>query len=150
MKKFRVLVAVPNEAALASYREVLTRNGFEVDTTTNGLDCVAKLRCLRPDVLALDPDLPWGENDGVLSVMQEESDVPYTPMLFLYSRMDYARLDRKGAEHQVAVPLNAQCIQMLASMRLRTKRRPDTATAGRSGCNGRAGAADRRSRVQPT
>jgi len=61
----RVLIADPDERVLTSYREFLWQEGFEVDTVTNAIDCVARLRERVPDVLVLDPDLPWGGGSGV-------------------------------------------------------------------------------------
>jgi CheY-like chemotaxis protein len=112
MKPARILVAVPDEAVLALYRDSLVRDGFEVKTATNGLECVAKLRGFRPDLLALDPELPWGGSDGVVALMLEGTDVPNVPTVFLNARTGPGGLDRKGA-----VRLNAHCVKMLASLK---------------------------------
>jgi CheY-like chemotaxis protein len=69
----RVLIADPDSSLALLYAEVLERSGYEVKLTTSGLDCLARLRSFRPDVLVLDPNLPWGGGDGVLALMQEES-----------------------------------------------------------------------------
>jgi len=77
------LLADTDETLLVSYREHLCREGFQVATATNGLDCVAQLRSFVPDVLVLDPELPWGRGDGVLAVMHEDADVPVVPVMVL-------------------------------------------------------------------
>ena len=79
----RVLLADPDETLLASNRSFLSRNGFKVATAANGLDCLAKLRDFKPDVLVLDPEMAWGQGDDVLALMQEEADVPNVPVLLL-------------------------------------------------------------------
>jgi DNA-binding response OmpR family regulator len=79
----RILIADKDESLLATYREFLLRDGFDVVTATDGLDCVAKLRAFEPDVLVLEPELPWGTGEGVLAMMYEEADVPLIPVMIL-------------------------------------------------------------------
>ena len=71
----RVLMADPDECLPLAYRESLSREGFELVTAASGLECVARLRERVPDVLVLEPQLPWGGGDGVLAMMGEVSDV---------------------------------------------------------------------------
>jgi DNA-binding response OmpR family regulator len=59
------------------YRLFLVERGFAVETASDGLECLAKLRRLDPDLLILDQDLLWGGADGVLAWMRESaSDTP--------------------------------------------------------------------------
>ena len=80
---YRILLADRDEALLAEYREYLLRDGFDVITAIDGLDCVAKLRRCRPEALVLDPGLLWGDGEGVLAMMHEEADVPLVPVMVL-------------------------------------------------------------------
>lgn len=43
------------------------------------------MRSFRPDLLVLDPDLPWGQGEGVLSLM-EDGDLPVVPVVIVSSR----------------------------------------------------------------
>ncbi len=79
----RVLIADKDESLLETYREFLLRDGFDVVTAADGLDCVAKLRAFTPDVLVLEPQLPWGTGEGVVAMMYEEADVPLIPIMVL-------------------------------------------------------------------
>lgn len=79
----RVLIADPDEYLVDSYRTCLEQHGFEVLVATNGLECVERLRNSAPDVLVLEPALPWGGGDGVLAMMREEPDVPRIPVIAL-------------------------------------------------------------------
>lgn len=79
----RVLIADPDTRLLHEYEDHLTRNGFRVATASTGLECVAQLRRFTPDVLILEPDLPWGWGEGVLAMMYEEADVPLVPVMAL-------------------------------------------------------------------
>jgi DNA-binding NtrC family response regulator len=53
------------------YRKFLGERDYEVETASDGLDCLAKLRQRMPAVLVLDLELPWGGGDGVLAWLRE-------------------------------------------------------------------------------
>ncbi len=91
-KAIRVLIADPDEALLGQYREHL-REDFEVDTTLSGLECVDRLREQVPDVLVLEPQLPWGGGDGVLAMMHDVLDLATVPVMILTSCSDSKVLD---------------------------------------------------------
>jgi DNA-binding response OmpR family regulator len=109
----RVLLADPDGALLAAYRSYLRREGFEVAVARDGLDCLAKLRRFAPDVLVLDPDLPWGRGDGVLALMHEEADVRVIPVVALAAR-DTA----DGKDHIGPFPVNVYHVKPLSPDRL--------------------------------
>ncbi len=48
--KNRLLIADRNAEPCEVYRRFLTERGYEVETSTDGLDCLAKLRQVRPVV----------------------------------------------------------------------------------------------------
>jgi DNA-binding response OmpR family regulator len=83
----RVLFADPDESLLALYRERLL-NDFDVATVPNALKCVQRLRLVVPDVLVLEPELPWGGGDGVLSVMRDEPPLAHIAVMILTSCRD--------------------------------------------------------------
>jgi len=79
--KQRLLIADRNVELCQVFRRFLTERGYEVETCTDGLDCLAKLRQLLPAVLVLDLELLWGGGDGVLAWLREESPAPGFPVL---------------------------------------------------------------------
>jgi CheY-like chemotaxis protein len=99
MSPVRVLLAGPNNYRWRSYQETLDAAGFTTGFTSNGLDCVAVLRAFRPNVLVLDPNIPWGGGDGVLAVRHEEPGLNQNLVMILtagcepsllYRMSDYA------------------------------------------------------------
>jgi hypothetical protein len=42
-------------------------------------------------LLVLEPELPWGQGEGVLALMEEEPDVPNVPVLILSAHLERAR-----------------------------------------------------------
>ena len=90
----RVVVADPDESLHPVYRELLSREGFEVVAAVSGLDCVARLLQRVPDVLVLEPLLPWGGGDGVLAMMSENPALAIVPVMVLTSCRDPHVLNR--------------------------------------------------------
>ena len=91
-KDIRVLIADPDESLLAEYQEH-SRDDFDVVTAPNGLECVDRLREQVPDVLVLEPQLPWGGGDGVLAMMHNVLDLAAVPVMLLTSCSDPSVLD---------------------------------------------------------
>ena len=77
---------MPNCASVI--RRFLTERGYEVETSTDGLDCLAKLRQVTPAVLVLDLKLLWGGGDGVLAWLREENRAPRIPVLLTATAAD--------------------------------------------------------------
>lgn len=99
MNIVRVLVADCDPYVLDGYRDGLTQDGLTVATAADGLQCLAQLRQFRPDVLVLDPSLPWGGGDGVLAVMHDDAELPQIPVIVLANRQDRGSLYRLAQFH---------------------------------------------------
>ena len=67
-----VLVADGDAGWLGLCLRLFATLGCEVETATDGLDCLEKLRRQAPGVLVLDLALRWGGADGVLAWLREE------------------------------------------------------------------------------
>ena len=115
-----VLIADSDEYLLDNYREYLEQHGFEVTTVTTGLECVERLRDCAPDVLVLEPSIPWGWGDGVLAMMHEDPDIPLVPVIVLtygYDRgllyrlapLPHRRLPDQAAERETINPADTVC-----------------------------------------
>lgn len=79
--KQRLLIADRDAELCEVFRLFLTERGYEVETATDGLDCLAKLRQVTPAVLVLDLELHWGGGDGVLAWLRDESPAPKIAVL---------------------------------------------------------------------
>ena len=71
-----------DEQSLDRFRAYFAGQGYEVLTCGDGLSCAAALRSGSPDVMVLDPDLPWGSGEGVLALMGD-GDLPAVPVILL-------------------------------------------------------------------
>jgi CheY-like chemotaxis protein len=76
-----VLVADDDAELCQIYGMLLVERGYEVETATDGLDCLRKLRRRQPTVLVLDLELRWGGGDGVLAWLREEDPTGSVPVI---------------------------------------------------------------------
>ena len=97
MTDIRVLIADADRKLLGRYEFFLEESGLEVAIASTALECVELLRDFEPDVLVLEAELPWGQGDGVLDLVQTEPDVPVRPVIVLSSRPDAEGHHRVGA-----------------------------------------------------
>jgi DNA-binding response OmpR family regulator len=67
-----LLIADGDARLCAIYQKFITERGYEVETASNGLDCLAKLRRATPAAVVLDLELHWGGGSGVLAWLREE------------------------------------------------------------------------------
>jgi DNA-binding NtrC family response regulator len=71
--KQSLLIADGDAASRDLYGTLLTAQGYEAETASDGLDCLSKLRRTMPAALVLDLELRWGGGEGVLAWLREES-----------------------------------------------------------------------------
>ena len=76
-----VLVADGDAELCELYQMFLSDYGYEVETATDGLECLKKLREIRPSVLVLDLELHWGGADGVLAWLRQEHFLSELPVI---------------------------------------------------------------------
>src|SRR5262249_45535611 len=67
-----LLIAESDAEPCDVYRRFITERGYEVETASDGLDCLAKLQRATPAAVVLDMNLPWGGGSGVLAWLREE------------------------------------------------------------------------------
>ena len=76
------LLMADGDAELCNlYRQFFTKRGYEVESSSDGLDCLRKLRQVTPAVLVLDLELRWGGGEGILAWLREENPAPGIPVI---------------------------------------------------------------------
>jgi len=60
------LIADNDVRCRGELRRFLSNSGFLVAAVANGLECLAQLVALEPDVLVIAMEIPWGGGDGVI------------------------------------------------------------------------------------
>jgi len=83
-----ILIADGDAKLCDVYRRFFVERGYEVESASDGLDCLMKVRQVMPAVVVLDLELRWGGGDGVLAWLREESPAPGMPVV-LTARAGY-------------------------------------------------------------
>lgn len=68
----QLLIADSDSTLTCLFRSFFTRQGFDVETTNDGLQCLSSTLQHQPDILVMSYKLPWGGGDGVLARLREE------------------------------------------------------------------------------
>ena len=66
-----LLVAEEPSPSRDALRQFLSGCGFDVVTADDGLDCLARLRELEPELLVADWELPWGGAAAVVAYLNQ-------------------------------------------------------------------------------
>lgn len=130
----RVLVVEdePDIAALVAYQ--LTREGFRVETASNGNDALGSVRREIPDLVVLDRMLPGLSGDEVLRQLKQEPATRGIPVLVLTARREQAdRIDglELGADDYLTKPFSPRELVLRVRAILRRMREPAVAAGGR-------------------
>jgi DNA-binding response OmpR family regulator len=81
--KQTVLIADGDAELCDLCRRFFMTHGYDAETSFDGLDCLAKLLQLKPDVLVLDQSLHWRGAGGVFASLGKESLMPGIPVILL-------------------------------------------------------------------
>ncbi len=94
MTSARILIADPDTFLLSEHGDYLRQCGATVATAADGLECLQRLRDFQPDVLVLEPAIPWGGGDGILAVLQDQPQFRPGFLLLLTHSQDRGLLYR--------------------------------------------------------
>lgn len=100
-----VLLADADDVTADQFRTYFSTAGYRVETTSDGLDCLTKLRRMVPALLVLDQDLAWGGSDGVLACMREECGLSRVPVVVIAAVLPAAAIAR------LRLPPVVRCLQ---------------------------------------
>src|SRR5262249_29864893 len=97
----RLLIAESDAELCNIYQKFLAKCGFDVETASDGLNCLEKLRQVMPEVLVLDRELSWGGGDGVLAWLREQNSATSAAVI-LTATAGHARDGLEDLEPPVA------------------------------------------------
>jgi DNA-binding NtrC family response regulator len=76
-----LLIANSDGATCGLYESYFSSAGYRVETVSDGMACMNRLRESCPDLLLLDSQLPWGGGEGVLTVLREDKSFARLPVV---------------------------------------------------------------------
>ncbi len=99
---------------------ILTRDGWEVKTHSNGHDAVEAVRERRPDLVILDVMLPGKSGFDILQEIRDDDELSDTPVLMLTARgqeKDREMAERAGASRFMTKPFaNAEVLEAVRDL----------------------------------
>lgn len=99
---------------------ILTRDGWDVKTHSNGHDAVDAVRDRRPDLVILDVMLPGKSGFDILQEIRGDAELGATPVLMLTARgqeKDRERAERAGASRYMTKPFsNAEVLKAVRDL----------------------------------
>jgi DNA-binding response OmpR family regulator len=88
---------------------ILSRDGWEVDTHSNGQTALAAVRAKRPDLVILDVMLPGMSGYDILKALRAESATRDLPVMVLTARgqtKDREMAEKMGADRFMTKPFS--------------------------------------------
>jgi DNA-binding response OmpR family regulator len=99
---------------------ILSRDGWQVDTHSNGHDAVAVVRARAPDLVILDVMLPGRSGYDILTDLRAQPETQDLPILMLTARgqaRDRELAEKAGASRFMTKPFsNADLIEALNAL----------------------------------
>jgi DNA-binding NtrC family response regulator len=105
-----LLVANSDNATSGLYNHYFSSVGYRVETVSDGLACLNRIRQGLPDMLLLDQELPWGGSEGVLACLREESVLAPMPVILFADVLPIQELSR------LLVPPVIRCLEKRCSV----------------------------------
>ena len=78
-----LLIADNHVRRRGKLQRYFSSSGFRVLAASNGLECLAKLVALEPDVLVIALEIPWGGGDGVIARLNDGLPVRRKPLILV-------------------------------------------------------------------
>jgi len=117
-KKVLLIEDEPNIIEAVSF--ILSRDGWDVKTHSNGHDAVDAVRNRTPDLIILDVMLPGKSGFDILKEIRSEQQFALTPVLMLTARgqvKDREMAEKAGASRYMTKPFsNAEVLDAVRSM----------------------------------
>ncbi|MCZ0812873.1 response regulator [Roseovarius sp. EGI FJ00037] len=116
----RVLLIEDEPNIIEAVSFILSRDGWDVKTHSNGHDAIDAVRARRPDLVILDVMLPGKSGFDILHEIRSDSELSGMPVLMLTARgqvKDRELAEQSGVNRFMTKPFsNADVLEVVRSM----------------------------------
>ena len=116
----RVLLIEDEPNIIEAIRFILSRDGWRVDTHSNGATALDAIRRRQPDLIILDAMLPGRSGFDILADLRDEAEFANLPVLMLTARgqkKDRELAERAGASLFMTKPFsNAEILSSVRAL----------------------------------
>jgi DNA-binding response OmpR family regulator len=104
---------------------VLSRHGYEVHLSPNGVDALYQASQFKPDLILLDLMMPWASGDAVLGFIRSTDQLKGTRVLIFSAHPKGAQIAQQlEADGFLAKPADMLTLTSYVDQLLATERRP--------------------------
>lgn len=116
----RVLLIEDEPNIIAAISFILSRDGWDVKTHSNGHDALGVVQARKPDVIILDVMLPGRSGFDILHDIRGDAEIARTPVLMLTARgqkRDRDTAERAGASRYMTKPFsNSEVLEAVRAL----------------------------------
>ncbi|MEO0371855.1 MAG: response regulator [Pseudomonadota bacterium] len=116
----KVIVIEDERNIIEAISFILSRDGWDVATHSNGHDAVDAVRARKPDIVILDVMLPGKSGFDILTEIRNDTDLGQIPVLMLTARgqtKDREMAERAGASAYMTKPFaNAEVLDAVRQL----------------------------------
>jgi two-component system response regulator AtoC len=119
----RILVVDDDPVLLGNVSELLTEEGYQAISASNGADAVALAKARAPDLVVCDIAMPRMDGYQVLAALRADAATTHLPFIFLSARAERNEVRagmNLGADDYVTKPF--QLVELLEAIRARLRR----------------------------
>jgi len=119
----RILLVDDSDMVITTMRELLTYNGFEVETARNGLQALEKVPVVQPDIILMDIQMPGLDGLEVTRRIRQNPLISKTIIIALSALAmpgDRERCLNAGADEYLSKPASLRRIIQVIGEKLKT------------------------------
>jgi len=118
LQRIKVLVIDDSKTIRRSAENLLTKEGFDVITATDGFDALAKIADSRPKIIFVDIMMPRLDGYQTCALIKSNSEFKMTPVVMLSSKdglFDKAKGRIVGSDRYITKPFSKE--ELLGTIR---------------------------------
>jgi CheY-like chemotaxis protein len=120
-----ILIVEDDEEMQEMLRVILSRRGYEVHLSPNGVDALYQATQFKPDLIVLDLMMPWAAGDAVLGFIRSTEQLKRTRVLVFSAHPNGAQIaEQLEADGFLAKPVDISTLTNYVERLLATDQQP--------------------------
>jgi CheY-like chemotaxis protein len=120
----KILVVDDEQDIVTIIGKVLKKNGYEITTAKDGLECIDKVSREQPDLILLDNIMPNMDGPAVLSKLKASKETQGIPVIMVTALADQEHItgaQKSGAVEYIVKPFDYEVLLEKVAQALKSK-----------------------------
>jgi CheY-like chemotaxis protein len=120
----KILVVDDEQDIVTIIGKVLKKNGYEITTAKDGLECIDKVSREQPDLILLDNMMPNMDGPAVLSKLKASKETQGIPVIMVTALADQEHItgaQKSGAVEYIVKPFDYEVLLEKVAQALKSK-----------------------------